>query len=63
LEFCAEADILRGGDGNILACGGWGAFAVWAPLASAFYLKRTNSEQVLHGLYLRRTYPLDRYLE
>ena len=36
-ELVAEAGILRGGDGGCATCGGYGFFAGWLPLATAYF--------------------------
>jgi hypothetical protein len=56
-EFCAEAGMMRGGDGGVAVCGGEGALAECITAASAYYhlLKEPNSQT---GGYFRRAYSL-----
>jgi hypothetical protein len=41
-EVCAEANILRGGDGGSSICGGYGTFAAWLSLAPAYRVEWTH---------------------
>jgi hypothetical protein len=47
-ELVAEPDMLRGGDGGEAACGDYGAFLTWLPLASA-YASAEQSRPLLQG--------------
>lgn len=56
-EFCAETNIIRGGDGGSAICGGYGFFAAWLTLASA-YLEPYNEFHDYYCNHLRRAYSL-----
>ncbi|HEV8191245.1 MAG TPA: hypothetical protein VGP82_07145 [Ktedonobacterales bacterium] len=53
LEYCAEPDVLRGGDGGTAHSQGAGYAEEWAPLASAFHFP-TKPSTLLHRPYVRR---------
>ncbi len=55
-EFCAEADVMRGGDGGTALHAGAGTFAAWLTLASAFYCP--HDKRGTFGVQLRRAYSL-----
>ncbi|MDQ2902201.1 MAG: SUMF1/EgtB/PvdO family nonheme iron enzyme [Chloroflexota bacterium] len=62
-EFCAEPEIMRGGDGGVADCGGYGVLAVLLPLASSYVDPIDNKESILiggYGGYVRRLYDLAR---
>ncbi|MDQ2713700.1 MAG: hypothetical protein M3Z08_02200 [Chloroflexota bacterium] len=63
-EFCAEPEIMRGGDGGVADCGGDGVLAVLLPLASSYVDPIGNKESILIGgyfhYYVRRLYDLAR---
>jgi hypothetical protein len=56
-EFCAEANIIRGGDGGCAICGGYGFFSGWLTLASAF-VEPYDESQDLFCNHVRRAYSL-----
>jgi hypothetical protein len=57
-EFCAEPEIMRGGDGGGARCGGDGPI-VWFCLASAFVPWEPNSDTEEHDrVHLRRVYSI-----
>lgn len=59
-EYCADPTVLKGGDGGYAACGGSGKLAEFLPLASAYILKLSESEQRkgMLGARVRRAYSL-----
>lgn len=61
LEIVAEPQILRGGDGGSTICGGWGYFACWLPLATAFIDKELASwtDDDVSEHFVRWLYPLN----
>lgn len=61
LEIIAEPKILRGGDGGSTICGGWGYFACWLPLATAFIDKELAAwtGDDVSGRFVRWVYPLN----
>lgn len=56
-EFCAESNIIRGGDGGCAICGGSGFFAAWLTLASAYIAPEDESYEYFCN-HLRRAYSL-----
>ncbi len=56
-EFCAEPNIIRGGDGGCTICGGVGFFIGWLTLASAFVAPEDDSYEYFCN-HLRRAYSL-----
>lgn len=48
LEYCAESDITRGGDGGTALHAGVGTFAEWLTLASAFFCYPYRHEFKVH---------------
>ncbi len=60
-EFCAERGVMRGGDGGTALHSGFGTFAEWMTLASAFqgivYPERPDK----FGAYLRRAFSLSQF--
>jgi hypothetical protein len=73
MEYCLDLGVMRGGDGGGRACGGLGEFANLLPLASAFFISlckpvqprpgALDLDRPLHGVYFRRAFPLERFLE
>jgi len=59
-EFCAQPNIMRGGDGGGALHGGSGIFAEWLTLASAFFqpLSESMVNEGTFGVHLRRAYSL-----
>lgn len=55
LEYCAESDVLRGGDGGTAASSGAGLIEEWLPLASAYRFPFTERfVSILRRPFLRR---------
>jgi len=52
-ELVDDPQIMRGGDGGMLICGGASNLAAWLPLATAFFMVNDNSDE-LYGACLRR---------
>ena len=59
-EFCAEPNIIRGGDGGSAICGCYGFFCGWLTLASAYLEPIDISDNPYDDLcnHLRRAYSL-----
>jgi len=57
-EFCAERGVLRGGDGGTALSSGFGTFAEWLTLASAFQALPHPESSHAH-IHLRRAYSLE----
>ena len=57
-EFCAESNIMRGGDGGGSICGGAGFILGWLPLVSAYVEDIENAEEPIFGVHQRRVRPL-----
>lgn len=63
-EWCAESQIMRGGDGGVAACGGEGRLAGCLSSASSYVYQSDNEEQYRTGFfypgYVRRLFDLVR---
>ncbi len=57
-EICAERGVMRGGDGGTALSSGFGTFAEWLTLASAFQ-SVAYRERSYEGSYLRRAFSLE----
>jgi len=57
-EICAERGVMRGGDGGTALSSGFGTFAEWLTLASAFQ-SVASRERSYEGSYLRRAFSLE----
>jgi hypothetical protein len=57
-EFCAGRGVMRGGDGGTALSSGFGTFAEWLTLASAFQSIVYREKADKYGVYLRRAYSL-----
>ena len=52
-ELTDDPEIMRGGDGGMMICGGSAGLAAWLSLASSFFIVNDNPHE-LYGAHLRR---------
>jgi hypothetical protein len=60
-EFCAERGVMPGGDGGTALSSGFGTFAEWLTLASAFQSLVYPERPDKNGAYLRRAFSLSQF--